>query len=126
MAWRIETVELFDRWWGTLGEPERISVVAIVRVLEERGPALGRPYVDQIKGSRHQNMKELRVQHRSRPLRILFAFDPRRAAILLLGGDKSGDKKWYDQHVPMADAAFDRHLQSLKQAKQRPKENDDG
>ena len=72
---------------------------------------------------RHQNMKELRIQHRSRPLRILIAFDPRRAAILLLGGDKSGDKRWYDLNVPIADAAFDRHLQSLKQAKPKPKEN---
>lgn len=122
MSWRVETVELFDRWWATLGEPERISVVAIVRVLEERGPALGRPYVDQIKGSRHQNMKELRVQHRSRPLRILFAFDPRRTAILLLGGDKSGDKRWYDLNVPLADAVLDRHLRSLEQARPKPKE----
>lgn len=122
MAWHIETVELFDRWWGTLSEPERVSVVAIVRVLEERGPAQGRPYVDQIKGSKHQNMKELRVQHHSRPLRILFAFDPRRVAILLLGGDKSGDKRWYDVHVPLADAAFDRHLESLKQTKSKRKE----
>jgi hypothetical protein len=122
MTWRIETVELFDQWWATLGEPQRISVVAILRVLEERGPALGRPYVDQIKGSRHQNMKELRVQHRGRPLRILFAFDVRRAAILLIGGDKSGDKGWYDVHVPMADEAFDRHLRSLKKATPKPEE----
>lgn len=122
MPWPIETVEPFDGWWDTLDEPERISVVAILHVLEERGPTLGRPYVDQIKGSRHQNLKELRVQHRGRPLRILFAFDPRRVAILLLGGDKSGDKGWYDRHVPLADAAFDSHLQSLKQAK--PKSRD--
>jgi hypothetical protein len=122
MAWQIETVELFDRWWALLNEPEQISVMAVVRVLEERGPALGRPYVDQIKGSRHQNMKELRVQHRRRALRILFAFDPRRAAILLLGGDKSGSKRWYDVNVPLADEAFDRHLQSLKETKATPKE----
>jgi hypothetical protein len=121
MPWRIETLEPFDRWWSILDEAERISVATILHVLEDRGPALGRPYVDQIKGSRHQHMKELRIQHRGRPLRILSAFDPRRVAVLLLGGDKAGNKRWYEMQVPLADAAFDRHLRNLE--RRNPKEH---
>jgi len=60
-------------------------------------------------------MRELRVQHQGRPYRVLYAFDPRRAAILLLGGDKTGDNRWYEVNVPKADAAYDRHLQELEQ-----------
>ena len=59
-------------------------------------------------------MRELRVQHKGRPIRMLYTFDPRRAAILLLGGDKTGDDRWYDTHVPLADGIYDRHLAALK------------
>ena len=82
---------------------------AAVEILEERGPSLGRPLVDTITGSRHKNMKELRPPIGN--MRILFAFDPRRTAILLIGGDKSGQwSRWYKKMVPVADRLYDEHL----------------
>jgi hypothetical protein len=82
--------------------------------LRERGPQLGRPYVDTVEGSAFTNMKELRVQFRGDPWRILFAFDPRRSAILLVGGNKRGDNRWYKKHLPIADERFRRHLERLE------------
>ena len=64
---------------------------------------------------RFTNMKELRVQFKGEPWRILFAFDPDRAAILLVGGNKRGDKRWYKKHLPIADERFRRHLERLEQ-----------
>jgi hypothetical protein len=75
-----------------------------------RGPTLPRPHADVISTSRHANMKELRGKVEDRHLRVLYAFDPRRAALLLLGGDKTGDPKWYNKSVPIADDLFDQHL----------------
>jgi hypothetical protein len=118
MTWQVEVSAEFEAWWSGLTESERESVDAHVRLLETLGPALGRPQADTIKGSRHPNLKELRVQHRGRPMRILFAFDPRRVAILLLGGDKTGDKRWYTRMVPLAETIFDAHLVSLAEPKQ--------
>ncbi|HEY3921402.1 MAG TPA: type II toxin-antitoxin system RelE/ParE family toxin [Gaiellaceae bacterium] len=78
-----------------------------------RRPSLGRPLVDTIKQSRHKNMKELIPP--ASDIRVLFAFDPRRAAILLIGGDKSGEwSTWYDRMVPVADDLFDEHLRELE------------
>jgi hypothetical protein len=59
-------------------------------------------------------MKELRTQHRGRPYRTLFAFDPRRVAILLIGGAKSGNDRWYDEFVPRADSIYGEHLQAIE------------
>lgn len=112
--WEIEYTEAFGKWWATLTEEQQIAVTAVVGVLEERGPALTRPYADTIKASRHSNMRELRVQHAGAPIRLLYAFDPRRVAILLVGGDKSGDKRWYDVFVPIADKLYDEHLREIE------------
>jgi hypothetical protein len=89
--------------------------------LAERGPLLGRPLVDTVISSRHNNMKELRPGSAGRTeLRALFAFDPQRAAIMLVAGDKQGQwKRWYDQNIPIADDLFDTHLNKLKQTKQQ-------
>lgn len=95
-----------------MDENEQIAIDAAVEVLEERGPALGRPLVDTVHRSRHANMKELRPL--GGDLRILFAFDLRRTAILLIGGDKSGRwNKWYAEMVPVADRLYDQHLADL-------------
>lgn len=83
-------------------------------MLQEYGPQLTRSHADSIKDSRHSSMKELRTQHAGRPLRTFFAFDPRRSAILLIGGDKTGDKRFYDRMVPRADRLYDRHLDELR------------
>ncbi len=114
MEWEVEYTDEFGEWWDTLGEDEQEDIDAKVRVLEQRGPALGRPHVDAIRGSKHSNMKELIVQHEGRPYRVLFAFDPRRCAIFLIGGDKTGNTRWYEEYVPVADRLYDEHLGALR------------
>lgn len=97
-----------------LSENEMIAITAIVELLGEKGPALGRPYVDSLSDdSKHQNIKELRIQHRGRPYRIAFAFDPRKTAILLIGGIKSG-KGWTAKLVAESDKIYDEYLQEIK------------
>ncbi len=114
MRWEVEYTNEFGEWWESLTEDEQESVDASVRLLEERGPLLGFPHSSGINGSRHGHMRELRTQHDGRPLRTLYAFDPRRAAILLIGGDKTGDNDWYDTNVPIADKLYDEHLEQLR------------
>jgi hypothetical protein len=114
MAWAVEFTGEFEGWWNGLSEDEQVDVDAKVRLLEELGPALGRPHADTVQGSRHANMKELRIQHAGRPYRVLFAFDPRRSAILLLGGDKTGNARWYEENIPIADRLYDDHLRTVE------------
>ncbi|HEU4644582.1 MAG TPA: type II toxin-antitoxin system RelE/ParE family toxin [Burkholderiales bacterium] len=118
--WEVEYTDEFGDWWNGLTEAEQVSVDASVQLLEARGPRLGYPHSSGIAGSRHPRMRELRIQHRGRPYRVLYAFDPRRAAILLIGGDKTGEGRWYETFVPLADRLYDEHLASLH------KEKDDG
>jgi hypothetical protein len=109
-VWEVEYTEEFGTWWDGLGPDDQERLTAAVELLEKLGPSLGRPLVDTLKGSKHPNMKELRPG----TVRVLFAFDPRRTAILLLGGDKSGHwKDWYVEAIPEADRLFDDHLKSL-------------
>lgn len=111
--WEVEYSDQFEVWWHDLADERQDAVDAAVRMLEERGPSLGRPFVDTLQGSRHANMKELRP--RGSNLRVLFAFDPRRTAILLLGGDKTGQwEEWYAVNIPWADALYDEHLATLR------------
>lgn len=114
MRWEVEYTDEFGEWWESLTEDEQESVDTSVRLLEERGPSLGFPHSSGIGGSRHSHMRELRTQHGGRPLRTLYAFDPRRAAILLIGGDKTGDGRWYETHIPIADKLYDEHLVQLR------------
>jgi len=109
-VWDVEYTEEFGAWWEDLEPDDQERLAAAVELLEKLGPSLGRPLVDTLKGSKHPNMKELRPG----TVRVLFAFDPRRTAILLLGGDKSGHwKDWYVEAIPEADRLFDDHLESL-------------
>jgi len=71
------------------------------------------PHSSGVKGSKHDHMRELRIQHQGRPYRVLYAFDPRRVAILLVGGDKTGDDRWYDTYVPIADRLYDECLKEI-------------
>jgi hypothetical protein len=114
MEWSVEFTDEFEVWWGSLDADEREDVRASVRVLQQFGPSLGRPHVDSVAGSRYSNMKELRTQHSGRPYRTLFAFDPRRVAILLIGGDKTGNSRWYEEFVPLADKIYARHLKEIE------------
>jgi hypothetical protein len=111
-VWEVEFTDQFEEWWDTLDGDEQKQIAAAVRLLTERGPALARPVVDTITTSRHQNMKELRVQ----TTRTLFAFDPRRHAILLLGGDKRDQwEEFYERAIPTADDLYDDHLAELRE-----------
>ena len=114
MNWIVEYTDEFGEWWASLAEDEQVSLDASVRLLENRGPDLGFPHSSGINRSKHGHMRELRTQHDGRPLRTLYAFDPRRAAILLIGGDKTGDKRWYDVHIPVADVLYDKHLEQIR------------
>ena len=114
MQWSVEYTDEFAVWWDELTTEEQESLDASVRLLEARGPALGFPYSSGINGSRHSHMRELRTQHDGRPLRTLYAFDPRRTAILLIGGDKTGSDRWYDVHIPVADRLYDEHLRQIE------------
>lgn len=112
--WEIEFTYEFEEWWVELDEHEQDVLDAAVEKLQERGPALPRPLSDTVKGSRHSNMKELRPV--GSHIRVFFAFDPRRTAILLIGGDKSGRwKEWYTEMLPIADQLYDEHLEELRQ-----------
>lgn len=113
--WEVEYTDEFEVWWSTLSADSQEALAHDVEVLAAVGPGLGRPTVDSIKGSRHSNMKELRTTVQGHPLRTFFAFDPRRCAILLIGGDKSGDSRFYERMVPLADGLYDEHLAQLRQ-----------
>jgi len=113
MAWEIETSDEFLAWYRDLNEDEVASVNFSVDLLEQAGPALGRPHVDTLKGSGIPNLKELRVQHQGRSIRIIFAFDPRRVGYLILGGDKTGDTGWYITFIPLAEKIYAKHLAEI-------------
>jgi len=115
MAWEVEVSDEFVEWYDGLSKVEQKSVAVGVRMLERYGPELGRPYADTLNGSSFPNMKELRIQHQGLPYRILFAFDPRRKAYLILGGNKRGDKDWYVDAIHRADAIYARHLREIRE-----------
>lgn len=119
VAWEVEYTDEFGGWWEGLSEGEQESVRAGVLRLEEKGPALGRPLADTVSGSRHPNMKELRPPGGN--LRVLFAFDPRRMAILLVGGDKTDRwREFYEEKIPEADRLYDEHLEELREQGEIP------
>lgn len=113
MACNVEYTDEFGDWCRTLAVAEQEDVTAYVTLLESRDVRLGYPHSSGINGSRHAHMRELRVQSGGRPIRLFYAFDPRRDAILLIGGDKTGDDRFYETYVPIADRLYDEHLEEL-------------
>ncbi len=113
MPWEVEYTNEFGDWWDGLSEGEQVAISAAVGLLEARGPQLSFPYSSGIATSRHSHMRELRVQYRGEPYRLLYAIDPRRVALLLIGGSKGGDDSWYETYVPIADRLYDEHLREL-------------
>lgn len=103
----------FEEWFLGLGSNDARAVVRGVGLLEAKGPALGFPYSSALSGS-HYALRELRVQSSGRPLRIVYAFDPERQAVLILGGDKTGDGRFYVWAIPKAEAIWERYLQELR------------
>ena len=114
MSCEVEFTDEFQTWWNGLTEAEQVSIAASVGLLEASGVNLRSPHSTGIKGSKHGHMRELRTQHEGRPYRTLYAFNPLRNAILLIGGDKTGDDRWYETNVPIADKLYDVHLEELK------------
>ena len=116
MSWTVRFHEEFDQEYEDLPEAVQDELLAQSKLLEQFGPTLGRPRVDTLKGSRHANMKELRFDAHDGVWRVAFAFDPKREAILLVAGDKSGasERRFYRQLIRTADERFDGHLARVK------------
>ena len=106
----IVGTEEFENWFLRLEGPDGQAVARVVGLLEVKGVGLGFPYSSAIKGSDHP-LRELRIQSGGRPLRVFYAFDPRRQAVLLLGGDKTGDQRFYGAMIPKAEALLEEYLQ---------------
>jgi hypothetical protein len=119
MPYEVEVSDEFKDWYEPLSEAEQLSIERVVLMLEEAGPALGFPYSSGIQQSTFSHMRELRIQHEGRPYRVLYAFNLARSALLILGGDKTGDDRWYEKMVPKADAIYKEHLKALLQEEQQ-------
>lgn len=111
MVWNVEYTDQFEDWWSYLNESEQIEIASVVGLLEQCGSNSG------IEGSKLSHLRELRIQHSGDPYRVLYAFDPRRCAILLIGGNKTGDNRWYEKNIPRAERLYQEHLDLLKQEK---------
>jgi hypothetical protein len=123
VKWDVEFHDDFVPEYEALPEDVQDELQAILEVLEQLGPLLGRPRVDTLNGSRHANMKEIRFDAADGVWRFAFAFDPNRQAIILCGGDKSGgsEKRFYRQLITKADSRFDAHAARFKQQKRQGK-----
>jgi hypothetical protein len=111
VAWSVKVTEEYAAWFTALIKDDLNSATQVaqaVAALREEGPALGRPLVDRIQGSRLHHLKELRPGSAGRSeIRVLFAFDPARSALLLLGGDKAGNwQRWYRDNIPLAEQLY--------------------
>lgn len=115
MSWDVEHTDEFEGWFVELAEADQDAIDFTVDLLIAQGSQLRFPHSSGINNSRHSHMRELRVQSEGKPLRIFYAFDPRRSAILLIGGDKTGDDRFYERMIPVADDLYDVHLTELKQ-----------
>jgi hypothetical protein len=114
MSWNVEHTREFGDWWSELTERQQEDISAVVLLLMEQGPQLPFPYSSGISGSRHSHMRELRVQSGGRTFRVFYAFDPGRVAILLIGGDKTGDGRFYERMIPVADALYDTYIDEIR------------
>ena len=124
MSWTVLFHEDFHDELSVLDDDLQDELLAHARLLAEFGPNLGRPTVDTLKGSRHANMKEMRVSWAGEIWRVAFAFDPHRQAVLLVGGDKGGadQRRFYKRLIQVADDRYGDHIAALqKQAKEVPR-----
>jgi len=114
MGWMVLFDSDFEAWLESQEEGLQNEIAAHITLLEEYGPLLPRPYADTVKGSKYGNMKELRIQYKKDPWRILFIFDPIRQAILLVGGNKRGNRNWYRKNILLAEQRYEQHLAELE------------
>jgi hypothetical protein len=109
--WEVEYTDEFGEWWDSLSQSEQDAVAFSVGLLIKDGPELRFPHSSKIRGSRHGKMRELRSQCNGYAFRTFYAFDPKRNAILLIGGDKTGDDRFYERMVSLADKIYDEYLE---------------
>jgi hypothetical protein len=126
VAWQIEYTNESGAWWDTLTEDERIRITASVGLLESRGSDLPFPHSSGISGSWHGHLRELRVSAGGRPIRVFYAFDPRRIAISLISGDKTGQDDFHTRLIPFADRLYDEHLAEIAAEAMRGRKDDGG
>jgi hypothetical protein len=112
--WIVIQLDEFGAWLDQQPGDLRDEAFARFVMLEALGPTLGRPTVDTLKSSKLSNMKEIRFDYHRDPVRILFAFDYKRQAVIILGGIKSVNKRWYDDHIPIAERLFNQHVEREK------------
>ncbi|MDR1947955.1 MAG: type II toxin-antitoxin system RelE/ParE family toxin [Spirochaetaceae bacterium] len=115
--WEVEFTDEFGDWWDTLQEEDQKAIARSVNLLKNLGPNLKFPQSSSVVQSRHGNMRELRSQSQGDALRTFYAFDPRRVAILLVGGAKTSGDRFYDELVPKADKIYDQYLKELEAEK---------
>ena len=115
MPWEVEYTDEFLEWWNEISDREQDSVSTSVDRLIEEGISLDFPHSSTIHSSRHGHMRELRVHGGRSPIRIFYAFDPRRTSILLIGGFKTDGARFYRRFVPIADRLYDQYLEELRQ-----------
>jgi hypothetical protein len=116
MPYKLIYLEEFAAWLDAQDKSLRLRTLAHLEYLKESGPLLRRPYADTLKGSRIANLKELRFKFENAPIRILFAFDPKQQAVIILAGNKQGDKRWYTTNIPIAEKLFNEHLEKQRKA----------
>lgn len=126
MPYEVILLDAFVTWFEKQEEDLRLRTFAHLDLLEERGPLLSRPYADTLKGSKIANLKELRVKYKKAPIRILFAFDPKQQAVIILGGSKQGDKRWYDINIPIAEKLFSEYLKKQHKADEETSRKEHG
>jgi len=114
MEWQVLLDTSFKAWLLDQEQDIQTAIFAYIGLLRAFGPSLGRPHVDTLKGSQLANLKELRVQVQGNPWRVLFIFDSKRRALLLVGGNKRGDVKWYKKAIPIAEQRYQQHLQQME------------
>ncbi|TWU59601.1 type II toxin-antitoxin system RelE/ParE family toxin [Crateriforma conspicua] len=119
MNWEIEYTDEFEAWWDTLDVVDQEAIAMSVGLLQDKGPQLDRPYADTLYGSKFDNMKELRTRRGPNHFRTFFAFDPRRCAILLIAGNKTGDDRFYETMLPIADRLYEEHLKEIEHEGER-------
>lgn len=116
MPYVVVYLNEFAIWLSDQDEDRRLRIIAHLDLLQQRGPLLSRPYAETLKGSRIAKLKELRVQHKSEPIRILFAFDSKQQAVVILGGSKQASKRWYDTYIPIAEKIYQDYLEEQRKA----------
>ena len=127
MAWTLLYLDYYADWLEAQDEDLQDEAFAQLGVLEEYGPTLGRPRVDTLYDSKLPNLKEVRFFFKGAPIRILFVFDPKQQGVIILGGDKTGDKRWYKTNIPIAEKLYAEHLEKQKEEDEEKikKEKDD-